>query len=95
MVAVKRMDPTQKVVSIPSDTVEIEGKAFKGWTWLEKIAIPSSVRRIGELAFDGCASLKSVEFVGGIVIGGDWRICIQSLLVGEGDSDSSRGEEDR
>lgn len=51
---------TQKSISVPPGTTEIENYAFEGCSNLESIIIPEGVTTIGYDAFKGCTSLKSV-----------------------------------
>lgn len=47
--------------TIPAGTGRICRGAFQGNKFLQTIRIPSSVLYIGDNAFDGCESLKSIE----------------------------------
>ena len=50
--------------TIPEGYVEIEANAFAGQTKMTKITIPSTMKEIGNKAFNGCGSLKEVVFAG-------------------------------
>lgn len=45
-----------------NDVVKIQANAFAGNTTMESIVIPSTVAVIGDKAFYGCTSLKTVDF---------------------------------
>lgn len=53
-------DPSVTSVSLREDTVGICNSAFVSCRDLVSIAIPSSVRRIGDAAFGGCNSLENI-----------------------------------
>ena len=48
--------------SVPDGVTEIEGEAFAGNQYLELVALPSSVTKIGYGAFSGCKQLKGLSF---------------------------------
>ncbi len=47
--------------TIPDGVFTIMKGAFQGNKYIQKIRIPSSVRYIGDNAFDGCENLSSIE----------------------------------
>ena len=47
--------------SIPAGTYRICRGAFQGNKFIQTIRIPSTVKYIGDNAFDGCESLKTIE----------------------------------
>ena len=52
-----------KTIDIPSSVMMITESAFSGWTGLETLTIPETVKYLlGTKLFSGCSSLKSVRF---------------------------------
>ena len=76
-----------KEVVVPEGITEIEFSAF-AFTNLEKVTIPSSIKKIRNCAFDGCKSLKSVTIPKNVEFG-IWvfRDCtsLKSLTTHEGE----------
>lgn len=56
------------VFTIPEGVTEIGTYAFSGQTNITKVVIPSTMKTIGENAFENCSSLKAVEFANGCVL---------------------------
>ncbi|MFQ8766667.1 MAG: leucine-rich repeat protein [Oscillospiraceae bacterium] len=52
--------------SIPDGTEEITSSAFAGMRRLKTVAFPSSLRKIGSLAFSGCIELSSFVGIDGV-----------------------------
>lgn len=53
---------------IPHTVTNIEEKAFRGWTSLKKVIIHGLISSIGDMAFNGCSNLTSVEILNPFVL---------------------------
>lgn len=56
------------VFTIPEGVTEIGTYAFSGQTNITKVVIPSTMKTIGENAFENCTSIKEIEFANGCVL---------------------------
>ena len=50
----------ETVINLPNDVTGLYKDLYKGKTNLKEVYIPSSVKNIGKMAFDGCTSLEKV-----------------------------------
>ncbi len=57
---------TSTSITIPSTTVEIKSRVFKGNTTITKVVIPDSVKDIAYEAFSGCTALTTVVIGNGV-----------------------------
>ncbi len=53
---------SDKNVTVAEGTVRISASAFRGYTTLKNVILPSSLKAIGHKAFFGCQELSSVTF---------------------------------
>ena len=56
---------------VADGTVSISGEAFKGYTQLSKLVLPSSLTTIGEQAFHGCLGLADLSIGEGLTYTGN------------------------
>ena len=56
----------ERILDIPSGTIEIDSNTFNGFTSLNKVSIPGSVKVIGAGAFENCSELEEVELSEGV-----------------------------
>lgn len=53
-------------IEVPDTVTHIEKSAFRGCDRLEKMVLSKNLEYIGDMTFDGCVSLKTIEFNGTI-----------------------------
>ncbi len=52
---------------IPVGVTKINNQQFQGWTGLQSVVIPSSVKNIGQYAFSGCMYLTNAVIPSGVI----------------------------
>lgn len=53
-------DSTPAVVTIPEGVTTLEGEAFRDNPMIQSVTLPSTIKKIGELTFLNCSSLKEI-----------------------------------
>ncbi len=62
-------------IDIPEGVTIIPGRCFYGCSSMESITLPSTIKQIGERAFDGCSALTSIDIPEGVTIIPGWCFC--------------------
>jgi hypothetical protein len=71
-----------KTLAIEEGVEEIAENAFRGFADIEKVVLPSSLRRISAAAFAGCSSLREIAIPFGLSEIGDEAFSGCSSLMG-------------
>ena len=56
-----------KLYIIPDSVCQMDGYAFEGNHWLERVSIPDSITQLEEGTFDGCAALTEVSIPDSVI----------------------------